>query len=170
MIKRYNIALIPSTASQLIVSCASNFVSISDCYQLGGTSLPHVTIYQFTAGEDEISSIIEKIKTTAVHRAIELSFDTFSCITFDNRVYWASLMPNKVEELNQMHQQIAKQLNQPIKPTYDPHMTLMSTLDSSYETLVDEVKRDYQPIKDNFILTLGESDEIGQYLRVLEVI
>jgi 2'-5' RNA ligase len=167
MIKRSNIALIPTQANQQIIDCASHFTEIANNYLLGKQSLPHVTLYQLNGNDHDIPDIIKKLSAIQTIKSIDLSFETFSCISFDQKVHWASLMPDKIAVLMQWHKQIAECMNQPIKPTYDPHMTLMNTKQHDYELLVDAVKLQYKAIKDKFILSIGESDEIGQYLKVI---
>jgi len=167
MKNRYNIALIPTTTAGSVIECSRKFAAISGDYLLGDESLPHVTIYQFTAEEDEISLILEKLETSEISKSIDLEFADFSCISFDNITYWASLMPDKVSELNQMHRLVAELLGKPIKRTFDPHMTLMSTKDRNYEQLVDDVKKRYRNIRDTFVLSLGCADEVGQYLKII---
>lgn len=161
---KYNIALAPSEKSQEIIELARLFSSISDSYLLGPSSLPHVTLYQFSADAETLDRYISKIKASNIKRTLALRFDEFSCISFDQQVYWASLMPDKVAELNEMHECVADLIGHPVKSNYDPHMTLMNTRQRDYELIVEVVRRDYVPICDKFKLTIGESDDIGQYL------
>ena len=167
MLKRFNVALIPTQANQQVIDCASHFSKIADNYLLGEHSLPHLTLYQFNASESDITSVIAKLASSPIANPIHLSFETFSCISFDQKVHWASLMPDKMDALTQLHQKVAAILGQPIKPSYDPHMTLMNTRQGDYEVLVDAVKKNYEVIKDTFVLSIGESDEVGQYLKVI---
>lgn len=167
MLKKYNIALIPKSASKRITDFASNLSNISDQYLLGEHSLPHVTLYQFTAKEENIDVICQKIASSSIPRAINLKFNDFSCITFNQKIFWASLLPDRINDLHNMHKMIAEIIGHPIKSNYDPHMTLMSTQDKEYESLVDELKPNYAPINDEFILSIGESDDIGQISKNL---
>lgn len=162
---KFNIAFVPKVKGLDIIKLAEPFSSISDHYLLGADSLPHVTLYQFTADKGELAHMIARLTAAGIKRVIELQFQTFSCISFDDAIFWASLMPDKASELTEMHELIAGIISRPVKPNYDPHMTLMSTRHRDYELLVDAVKRDYEPIGDEFILTIGESDDVGQYLR-----
>lgn len=170
MKNRYNIALIPSSSGNTVIECSRKFSAISDGYLLGDESLPHVTLYQFSAEESGILLILEKLAASDIAKSIDLEFAAFSCISFDEITYWASLMPDKVSELNQMHRVVAEQIGHPFKVGFDPHMTLMSTKDKDYERLVDDVKKGYSPIRDSFILSLGRADEIWQYSKVLHSI
>jgi len=167
MIKKYNIAFIPISYSNTIINLAKNFAHIADKYLLGEHSLPHVTLYQFTWDGNEISNIWEKITSVFNETHIELTFDEFSCITFDHETYWASLMPNNRDILINLHHLIANILKMPIINTYDPHMTLMSTKNKEYENDVEKLKAQYVPVTDVFVMSLGECDDIGQFKNFL---
>lgn len=165
--KKINIALIPQTRSADVVHCASHFSEIADRYFLSETSLPHVTLHQLYINEDDIQALVAKINASGVRQSIVLAFDSFSCVTFDGVTHWASLMPDKFDELHQMHKIIAEVISLPVKSHYDPHMTLMSTKQKNYESMVENVKKAYTTIEDTFVLSVGYSDEIGQYLEAI---
>lgn len=167
MLNSYNIALLPEKLADEVVGLAKSFDSISDRYQLGEQSLPHVTICQFEAAPNQIDGIINRLSSSDIDRSIELSFKSFSCVSFDGVVHWASIMPDKVDELTKMHIAVSSLLGKPAKKGYDPHMTLMNTLDDTYESIVGDIKKTYTPFTDHFILTLGAADVVGQYLKVL---
>ena len=166
---RYNIALVANTCTNTVISYAKNFTDIADKYLLSNASLPHVTLHQFDANNDELSNIIAKLESSNVTKSLELEFENFSCITFGNNIFWASLLPNKINEIISLHVDIANLLKMPIKKSFDPHMTLMSTKECRYEEKVNSLKKIYKPIKDEFTLTIGHSDEIGQYLKVIQL-
>jgi hypothetical protein len=54
-------------------------------------------------------------------------------------------------------------LNESTLRLYDPHLTLLSTNDTDYESKIQLEIHNYNPISDDFILSLGECDEIGQF-------
>ncbi len=167
MKNRYNLALIPSSESDAVVKYAHFLLDIADGYLLGEHSLPHVTLYQFQANESDIESIWEKAYSELNQTSIELAFEKFSCITFDRTVFWVSLLPDNDDVLMKMHSIVANVIKQPVKPSYDPHMTLINTKDSSYENLVNKLAKIYTPIKDTFVLALGRSDDIGQLIEII---
>lgn len=169
MIKKYNIAFVPVLHRNTIINFAKYFSPIADRYLLGEHSLPHVTLYQFSLDDSAIGDIWEKIIATFNETQIELTFDEFSCITFNHEIYWTSLMPNKREILTNAHCLIANIIEMPINMTYDPHMTLMSTKNKDYESDVDKLKNHYVPVTDTFTLSLGECDDIGQYIEILHL-
>ncbi|HLB41592.1 MAG TPA: 2'-5' RNA ligase family protein [Gammaproteobacteria bacterium] len=165
--KKYNIALIPINEGKSIIQCAKNFSSIAGQYLLGEKSLPHVTLYQFMVDESDIDNIWEKVFQSLEQHSIYLTFEKFSCITFDEHVFWASLLPNHCDNLIKMHSSVSNTINKPIKSNYDPHMTLINTKNKEYENLVNEFSKSYIPIQDTFVLSLGESDDIGQFTKLL---
>lgn len=167
MLKKFNLALIPTSKNAEAVSLAAQFSSLSDNYLLGEKSLPHVTLYQFQAEEKEIESIWRNVCNAWDVIEINLIFDKFSCITLDSNIFWVSLLPNKIDTLNKLHSKLADILNLPIKKTYDPHMTLINTKNKEYEKEVAKISLSYVPIKDTFVLSLGASDEIGQLTEII---
>lgn len=167
MKSRYNIALIPANESDSVIKCANFLSSVVDRYLLGKNSLPHVTLCHFQSNEYNIESIWKKALDGLNQTSIELTFERFSCITFDRSTFWASLLPNKGDVLMKMHNIIAGIVEQPAKTNYDPHMTLINTKDSSYENLINRLSKTYTPIKDVFVLALGKSDDIGQLTKVI---
>lgn len=167
MTKKYNLALIPISKSDEAIMLARRFSSIADRYLLGDRSLPHVTLYQFQAEEREINPIWEKVCGLWEEKPIDLTFNKFSCITFDENIFWVSLLPDNCDVLHKMHALIASILQLPIKKTFDPHMTLISTKNKEYEKAAALVFDSYKPIADNFILSLGVSDDIGQLTNII---
>ena len=157
----------PMNISDEVVRLSHTFSEYADRYILGEKSLPHVTLCQFEANEDEINRIWEKICEKWREEPIDLRFEKFSCLTFDNQVYWISLLPNNTDALHGMHGKIADIINQPVKKSFDPHMTLINTKNKEYETKVDEYSRTYKPIRDMFLLKLGKCDDVGQFTEVI---
>lgn len=167
MPRKYNIALLPTSKSEDIVKHSQFFSKISDLYSLNKDSLPHVTLYQFQAEEKEIDSIWERVSTAMTDKSIELECKDFSCVTFDSKTFWVSLMPNEREKLKIMHDKVAAEIKEPPKSTYDPHITLISTKFPAYKEKADELARSYVPISDTFVLAIGECDDIGQFTKLL---
>jgi hypothetical protein len=61
MIKKYNLALIPTSKKDEITIFAKKLSYLADNYLIGEGSLPHVTLCQFNAEESDIRSIWEKV-------------------------------------------------------------------------------------------------------------
>lgn len=167
MLKKYNVALIPTSKRQDIIKLAQIFSDISGLYQLAEASLPHVTLCQFRAEENEIDSIWQKVCKMLPESSIDLEFKDFSCIALKNN-FWVSLMPNQRTVLLEMHKIVTSAIKQPINELYDPHMTLINTIDGEYKKKVRQIKKSYTPIYDTFILSVGESDEVGQFIKLLK--
>lgn len=167
MLRKYNIALIPVSKNIEIMNCANFFSSISDQYQLGENSLPHVTLCQFQADESTIQDLWDKVCDALTEHTISLELKYFSCISFDNKIFWVSLMPDQRTLLNDMHKVVAGIVNSPVKKSYDPHLTLINTKDSEYEKMADKLIKTYSPISDDFVLSIGECDGIGQFTKLL---
>lgn len=167
MKNKYNLALIPLCINNEVIALAKKLSHLADNYLLGFKSLPHITLYQFNASEDDITSIWEKICHRWRYDPIDLTFDKFSCLTFDDEVYWISLLPDRREILSQMHECIANAISLPVKASFDPHMTLINTKKKDYELDVAELTKSYFRLKDKFVLSLGVSDDVGQYLRMI---
>jgi 2'-5' RNA ligase len=167
MKNRYNLALLPITKNNEVVGLSHVFSEYADRCILGEKSLPHVTLCQFEAKEYEIDNIWKKVCEKWREEPIDLMFEKFSCLTFDNKVYWVSLLPNNTEALQDMHKKIVDIINQPIKKSFDPHMTLINTKNKEYDAKVDEFSHSYKPIRDMFILKLGRCDDVGQFTEVI---
>lgn len=165
--KKYNIALLPVDKGAAFIDVSQKFSMMDPVYNLGEKSLPHVTLCQFYQEEREIEAIWEKICDALSDHALDLEFKNFSLITFDNKMFWISLLPDASSELHQLQAEVAALLKVSSKRPYDPHLTLISTLDSKYEGKAVPFIKDYQPIADKFILALGECDELGQFIRII---
>lgn len=157
----------PMAINDEIVRLSLEFSDLADNYILGEKSLPHLTLYQFEVEEEEIVSIWEQLCEKWKEVPIDLMFEKFSCLTFDNHVFWVSLLPNHMEALHDMHEKIASIINKPIKKTFNPHMTLVNTKDKEYEVKIDIYSGSYKQLRDMFILKLGRCDDIGQFTEII---
>ena len=165
--KKFNIALLPVDNSEKLVNFSQKFTSIKTQYQLGKKSYPHITLCQFYADEKDIDSIWENVCGVLDEYSIDLELKTFSCITFDNINFWISLIPSEVSQIHKMQAEISAILKLQNKKLYDPHLTLISTLDKTYESKATPLIQEYKAISGRFILSLGESDEIGQFVNLI---
>ncbi len=165
--KKYNIALLPVGRSEEFIAVSQRFSTMDLVYNLSEKSLPHVTLCQFYREEREIEVTWEEICANLSVDTLDLMFNRFSLITFDNKMFWISLMPADVRELHQLQAEVVSILKVLSNKPYDPHLTLMSTLDSSYESKAAVLIERYEPIGDKFVLALGECDELGQFIRVI---
>ncbi|MFJ1270094.1 hypothetical protein ACD661_16165 [Legionella lytica] len=163
---KYCIAFLPSNDNELI-SLSNSFTNLNKEYKLGIESIPHVTVCQFFYEDSEIENLWGLITKNIETHQINLSFDSFSCITFDNEIFWISLLPTETEDLHNINQQITSMLKIESSRLYDPHLTLLSTKDAYYESKAEQNIGEYKKIADDFILSMGECDEIGQFTKIL---
>lgn len=165
--KKYNLALTPISKNNEFITLAQQFSHITDKYLLGKKSLPHVTLYHFSAKESAIDDIWQQANQSWVEKPIHLTFNTYSYTTSNNKIYWIALLPNHIDTLHKMHAIIANITNQPIKHSFDPHLTLTNTQNNHYQNEIDRLSPSLTPISDAFQLTLGKSDEIGQLTEII---
>lgn len=164
---KYNLALTPLSKGDEVVKCANQLSKLADKYLLGKNSLPHVTLYQFETEENEIKNIWNCVGKAWNEEPIELEFKKFSSVTFNGVIYWVSLLPNNRDKLHEMHGLIAQVLNKQIKSSFDPHMTLFNTKNKDHDKEVYAMRKLYKPISDTFVLSLGNSDDVGQLTKVI---
>ena len=165
--KKYCIALLPSTTSDDFIDFSQKLPLTSIKYQLGPNSYPHVTLKQFYANESQIEETWNDVCGLFDSHQLHIEFKIFSCITFDEINFWVSLLPDERLELIEMNSKISKLIASPSSRAYDPHLTLISTLDLDYQTKMDPSRKTYKPISDDFILALGECDELGQFTKIV---
>ncbi len=167
MLKKYNIAFVPTSIQHTIIKYAQYFSEIADEYCLSDRALPHVTLCQFHAEEDELVNLWHLI-CKAIHKySIYLEFKDISCITRDHIIHWVSLLPDQRLLLSKMHQVIAPIVDVPVKDVYEPHMTLINTKNSGYQKKVNEFIKFYSPIADQFVLAIGDCDAVGQFTQII---
>ncbi len=169
---KYNIALLPQAKNQETIQLANQFASIADTYILGPMSLPHLTLSHFFAEEHELQRIWDETCHAISIQPMQLSFPKFSYKTFNNNIYWISLLPNQFAELKTLHLRIAEIVKHPVShayDAYDPHMTLINTKNNSAEELIRQVEKNYQAITDEFVLSLGKTDEVGQFIEIIKL-
>lgn len=171
MKNRYNIALLPDSQSDQITLYAHSFSALSHSYLLGQYSLPHVTLCQFLAEKEEALHTWNQVIHALKNPQLSLSFEELSSISFDNCLFWISLLPKETPCLIQMHTEVIRFIQHPVSrigQAYDPHMTLCNTQDHHYPAAIARLKKMYQPISDRFTLALGETDQAGQFLKVIQ--
>ncbi len=170
--KKYNIALLPVNRHNDIIQYAQLFTTISDQYLLGNQSLPHLTLCQFLAEPHEAIQIWKQACVSLDKKTINLYFKEISCISFDNEVFWVSLLPTKTDDLIKMHFEVAQIVKFPINKSfqkYNPHITLMNTKKHDCSSYVKKLSEIFIPFEDSFVISMGKSDEIGQFLEVINL-
>jgi len=169
---RLNIALLPKNKSQAFVDLSTSF-SISSDYTLGNDSHPHITLTQFTVPDDyDIDELWEAVKSHLPTTELSIKLDKFSIFESAEHV-WVSLLIKPDPVCNNLREQLfyfLKERGITCSSTslekYDPHLTLARKAKLS---LLDQVKtRNEVHEEDTFLLSLGKSDEIGQFVEVIK--
>lgn len=162
----YCIALLPIKNADAFISLSQQ-ISLEKDYKLGFNSIPHVTISQFWLEENKLEMLWEKVITTMNIRTLNLTFITFSCLTFDNKFFWISILPTKTVELHKLHKQLNSIINTKPSRPYDPHLTLLSTKDSNYIEKASPILSKDISISDDFLIAIGNCDELGQFTNII---
>ncbi len=164
---RYNVALIPRHKADDFITLARNFYPIAGQYKVGVSSLPHITLCQFMANESEGEIFWEKVCDSSIDRAITLSLIELDAITTDS-TNWIFLRPNRLESLMKMHCIVADIIGTRIGrcfENYDAHLTLVNSDEKTFQNQV--MLQAYEPIQDEFILSLGQTGDMGEYKKVI---
>lgn len=164
---RYNVALIPRYKSNDLIALARNFYPLAGKYKIGGNSQPHITLCQFMASETECESFWKQICESSIEHTITLSLIEIDYCTTDS-TNWIFLRPNKLESLMKMHCIVADIIDTRIGrcfEKFDAHMTLVNTDEENFPGKVKS--QHFEPIQDEFILTLGLTDDMGQYKKII---
>ena len=169
MLEKYNIALIPLNASDDFICVSNKFSMLTTEYKLNQRSFPHITIHQFYANEMEVEEIWHNICGKIKHPYINLNLIKFSCVTFDDTNFWVSLIPDNLMALNNLHHKIAPFIDSLHTRPYDPHLTLISTIDIEYKNKINSLIYEYDPISDMFVLSIGRCDSKGQFTEIVKL-
>jgi 2'-5' RNA ligase len=170
--KKYNIAFIPVNHAAKFVEMSNRFISLVDAYLPGDNSISHLTVCQFMAEEKNVMKLWVEVCNALQQKTINLIFTEFSYLTFNNEIWWISLLPEQTERLHEIHRLVASIIKHPLNYSYDeydPHVTLISTRHADCEEFVNEVASDCDIIEDKFVLALGNCDHVGQITDVLAV-
>lgn len=167
IVSKYCIAFVPISYKDDLVSLLQEVPTNDKQYKLGDKSIPHITLCQFNSEDNKVDELWEEIIENIENQNLSLSLDVFSCITFDEKMYWISLIPSNSEDLHIIQKKISSILKASISRPYDPHLTLLGTSDKDFKSKADPFMKDYKTIIDDFILTIGHCDEIGQFTSII---
>lgn len=159
----YNIAYIPVSKSQAFINLCSSKCKKSAGYYLDETSRPHITICRFMSDPTDLDKTWEKVQMFLDKKKITISFEKVSQISFNNKIYWTSLIPKDSTNLLKAYEVISKIVKSLRNDTYDPHLTLFNSYENSLKKMDDKITE----LNDQFEIVLGESDEIGQFKKIL---
>src|SRR5258708_30866165 len=119
--KKFNIAFIPKNNTKQFISLIEKEKKYSNSYCIGIKSIPHVTICQFYFDPENVDSVWDKICNNLEDTSIYLSFRRYSNISFDNKLYWLSLLPEEYKDLNEIFRKVTRYLTSIRKDAYNPH-------------------------------------------------
>lgn len=170
--KKYNIAFIPKKISKDVINLVQTEDVVSKEYLIGENSIPHVTVCQFYLDEDKLNDVVGSIEANVIS-SIELRFKKYSHITFNDRDYWISLLPDYNEELMEVYQTIINYVKPIREDVYDPHLTLFNynpEESSIAKKKCIELLETGIDIKDEFYLAVCDCDEYGQISKIIKIL
>lgn len=170
---RYNIAFLAVNPQPFCEIAQALFSDVSDTYLLSDNSHPHVTVCQFETEDPSLpSELFKEVKSLNVKiyepSMLGISFEKG---TKENEgFYMAQIFIEREKNIMEFHTQVLKLLEKYSLPCinanaarYKPHVTLAriklkKPLPVWPDSLLDPAI---------FKITLGVSDQNGQYLKVL---
>lgn len=171
---KYNIAFVPIQNRDQFIQHADTLSSTApgDRYHIGGdASIPHVSLCHFES--DNIEEVWQQVQALQIP-PLHMTFDHHRSKSYpgnpkDAGVSWVSLMPDNLEELKDLHLQIADIIKKPLNAAfenYDPHMTLFN---SKNQEACSEFNQNPQvtPLEDDFTVVLGVIDDVGQITEII---
>lgn len=159
---KFNIAYVPKFKTKCFIKLTEDFNLSAHSYCLGKHSLPHVTICQFFAEERQVREVWRTICSVIDDGEISLCFKKLSHLSFDETIFWLSLLPEYNKKLIDTFNVVSGIVESIRTDEYDPHLTLCNYHKDSMEPYFFE-----QEMQDNFELALGESDDAGQLVRII---
>jgi 2'-5' RNA ligase len=163
---KYNLVYIPTSKNQEITTLARQFSTYADQYLLGNQALPHVTLCQFEALEQDLEKIWQRADKLISAKSISLTFDSISVIN-KNNFYWVSLIPDHANELGKIHDAAVAVLEIKHSVWFDPHLTLFNSTTDNFSAAVESFKASFTDLRDNCILALGKSGFAGQFKEII---
>lgn len=162
--KLYNIALIPQRKATDFVALAAPNQLCSNGYCIGARSVPHVTVCRFLFNSSKVEALWKTVCGHLNEHSFKLSFHELSKVTFDKHTYWISIIPNEKEVLHALFDVVSQHVMH-INNGYDPHLTLFNYPKGTRLACLED--KSSVSIEDDFELVMGESDSIGQLVKVL---
>ena len=170
-IKRYNIALLSIGRPEAYIQIANLlFKPYAQSYLLGPDSLPHITLCQFLAQSSNIFDLIPDLEHADQRPPVHLTGLRFSNKHHSN-LWGASLSVKRSPELMKLQAFVVDLLSHhrlsplnPVGELYVPHLTLARVNCIQVKNFPKDIF-----IDDLFNLALGDSDELGQFTKILHL-
>lgn len=167
--KRYNIALVSVQHPEAYIKLARKyFKQDSEGYLLGPHSLPHITLCQFLADESVLFTLIPELEKADKSPPIHLTGLRFSN-KHNSSLWGASISVRRSPELISLVEFVVNLLQKyklvplnSVGDLYTPHLTLARVNCINIKDFPKDIF-----IGDLFTLALGESDELGQFIKIL---
>jgi 2'-5' RNA ligase len=166
---RYIIALLAVFPSFFIKEAQEQFGAVSQGYLLSQSSLPHITLAQFSTDDQEIVSKIWSDVQTSTTSIPQPLFTGIGLSKKDKHLWGVSLLVKREPALVEIHRTIVALLEKHglacISETgelYRPHLTLARIKEPKLLGFNDGL---LEPAP--FTIALGKSDENGQYLSTI---
>lgn len=167
--EKYNIALISTGHPEAYIELANIFFKEnSQGYLLGQNSFPHITLCQFMSDRSILPFIIVELEKVDRNPPIHLTGLRFSN-KYNSNLWAASLSVERTSALMNLLQCVVDILYHhnlvPLNPTedlYTHHLTLAGVNGIQVKNFSKDIFMD-----DLFNLALGESDELGQFTKIL---
>lgn len=170
---RYNIALRPDDAltdSALVALAQDHYADVSESYILGAAALPHVTLCQFDAPDDEAArTFFRKSQIPSVWEITLTHFNRRAGAGLHEGYFWAEFLVARTNALLTVQTRLVSDLMQSgytshtAPETYVPHVTLARIRTSKY---------DHSPAvpvcNKTWHSALGHCDRYGVYQSDLE--
>lgn len=163
--KRFNIAYLPKYNSRAFISISKRFKPKSHNYNLEENSLPHITICQFNAKEGELGQIWNAIRSNIDEQNISLIFTSFSNISFDEKLFWLSIIPESNQQVIDTFNIISKIVKPMRNDPFDLHLTLFNYFPEKQN--INFPINEKIMIEEEFELILGESNDVGQLKNII---
>lgn len=176
MLRKYNIAFVPSGNTQLFIEYAAELSQVAPpaSYLISEGSIPHVSLCHFEGVDTKIEEIWDSV-TALELPTLHLSFDKKRSKCYPGHpqlggVCWVSLIPDHIDTLSAIHLEIAKIIKTPLNASfshYDPHLTLFNSLGESTYAHINQSPQIYPPLEAEFNIALGPIDDVGQITEIL---
>jgi len=165
---RYNAALLALEPHRYVRE-AQRFAKEAQGYLLGEHSLPHVTLAQFYANPQTYAAIVDDLHNGGQIPQIQFNGFHFGKDDHVEGVWWVSLSIARDPALVHLHQFVCSILKrhqtEPLNSSadlYRPHLTLARVQKIHLDGLTSPVLA-----PSSFGFVVGESDEFGQFKKVL---
>lgn len=169
---RYNIALTPTNAAisaRLSEVAQQYFKNMFDEYLLGDEALPHITLGDFVADNDEAAREVYKNFTNKMQMMLAVTEYQYRLSEHGNK--WAEYLIEQTPDLMKMQKDVYDYLNaldfvpRQLPKTYCPQITLACV--KKKPTIAPDLGDLPEPYKYKFRTALGQTTELGALTKII---